>query len=69
MSYKLSVKGFEKISQLQDKYRFRNIFEIGDTAEAIEFLQGLRKVYYEGLNVDEEDIDWIENTLDVLGAY
>ena len=69
MSYKLSVKGLEKISQLQDKYHFQNRFEIVDTTEAIEFLQGLRKVYYEGLNVNEEDIDWIENTLDVLGGY
>lgn len=69
MSYKLSVKGLERISQLQDKYRFQNVFEISDTAEAIEFLQGLRKAYYEGLNVDEEDICWIKNALNVLGAY
>ena len=64
--YTLTPVGFEKISKLQDKYRYQDTFEILETDEAIEFLEGLRQLYYSGLNIDSDDLDWIEEALDIL---
>ena len=62
----LSPLGLRKIVELQNKYKYQNVFEIIEPNEVIDFLEGLRYLYYQGLNIDQEDIDWIENTLDVL---
>lgn len=62
----LSQKGLEKISELQDKYRFQNTVEIIEPEEVIDFLEDLRHAYYYGLNVDDDDIHWMDETLDVL---
>ena len=64
--YTLTPAGFEKIGTLQDKYRYQNTFEIVDTDEAIEFLEGLRHLYFDGLSIDSDDLRWIEDALDVL---
>ncbi len=67
--YTLTPAGFEKIGALQDKYRFQNTFEIEDTDGAIEFLEDLCHSYYTGLNIDPDDLEWIETSIDVLTSY
>lgn len=62
----LSKKGLEKISKLQDKYKFQTTFEIIEPEAVIDFLKDLRQAAFLGLSVEEEDSDWINNTLDVL---
>lgn len=62
----LSSKGLEKISELQDKYRFQNTFVITEPEEVIDFLTSLHHAYYDGLDVDDDDRDWINETLEVL---
>lgn len=62
----LSSKGLEKISKLQDKYRFQITFEIIEPEEVIDFLTNLHHAYYDGLNIDDDDLDWIDKTLEVL---
>lgn len=62
----LSPEGLEKISKLQDKYRFQNTFVITEPEEVIDFLTDLHHAYYNGLNVDNDDVNWIDKTLEVL---
>lgn len=62
----LSSKGLEKMSELQDKYRFQTTFEITEPEKVIDFLTSLQHAYYYGLDVDDDDLDWIDKTLEVL---
>lgn len=62
----LSSKGLEKISELQDKYRFQNTFVITEPEEVIDFLTSLHHAYYNGLDVDHDDMHWIDEALEVL---
>ena len=62
----LSPEGLQKISDLQDKYRFQNTFVITEPEEVIDFLESLHHAYYDGLDVDHDDMEWIDETLEVL---
>ena len=62
----LSPEGLQKISELQDKYRFQNTFVITEPEEVIDFLTSLQHAYYYGLNVDDDDLHWLDETLEVL---
>lgn len=62
----LSQKGLQKISDLQDKYRFQNHVEIQDPEDVLQFLRDLKQAEYLGLNVDTEDSDWVELAIDKL---
>ena len=55
---RLSVKGMEKINAIADKYKFRNHYEI-EQEEMREFCSSLLRCINLGLNVDQEDYEFI----------
>ena len=57
---------FDKINNLQDKYRFQNTFAIEDDEQALDFLRDLKGAYLLGLVIDKEDLDWIDSTIETL---
>lgn len=61
----LSAIGMERLGQIQDKYRFMNAFEL-EQDDVYEFCTRIRDVYYMGLCMDDEDIEFIEKVLDRL---
>ena len=57
---------FDKINNLQDKYRFQNHIVIEDDEEALDFLRNLKGAHKLGLNLDREDLVWIDSTIEML---
>lgn len=67
MACRLTSKGLQRLNEIADKYRFRNIFEITDTDdEAEQFISCFLEAIHLGLNVDKEDREWIENIYEKL---
>jgi hypothetical protein len=67
MAYRLTSKGLQRLNEIADKYRFRNIFEITDIDDEVEqFISYFLEAIHLGLNVDEEDKEWIENIQEKL---
>lgn len=62
----LSKKGLERISELQDKYRFMDKFEIIEPEEVLEFLRNLKEAEYLGLDIDQADSELIDEMLENL---
>lgn len=58
----LNSVGMEKIAQIQDKYKFKNTFEI-EAHEVFDFCNDIKEAYYLGLCIDEEDLEFIEMVL------
>ena len=62
---RLTNTGMERIGQIQDKYRFRNDFEL-EAHDVYDFCNAIRQAYHLGLCMDEEDLEFIEMVLDKL---
>ena len=62
---RLNDKGMERIGQIQDKYRFKNSFEL-EAHDVYDFCNDIIKAYHLGLCMDEEDLEFIEMVLDKL---
>lgn len=52
----------ERINTIADKYRFRNEFEITEV-QVVDFCRGLMQAQYIGLNLDEDDLSFIQGIL------
>lgn len=61
----LNSVGMEKIEQLQDKYKFKDTFEI-EQHEVYDFCSDIMKAYYLGLHINEEDLEFIQMVLEKL---
>lgn len=66
MSARLSQKGLQKISELQDKYHFMTTFEIVDKEDCIEFLENIHQAKFLGLELEKQDDDFVEEALERL---
>lgn len=60
MAVRLNDKGMKKISEIQDKYKFMNTFEL-EQNDIYEFCSNIRQAYYLGLHLDDEDLQFIED--------
>lgn len=61
----LNSVGMEKIEKIQDKYRFKNTFEL-EQHDIYDFCHDIKQAYYLGLNIDKEDLDFIDMVLEKL---
>ena len=61
----LSVKGLDKLNDIANKYRFQNTFEI-EQHEASNFCHALLRCVHIGLNIDEDDKDFIVAVIEAL---
>lgn len=51
-----------KVNEIAEKYRFRNAFEI-EQQEVMDFCRGIMQAQHIGLNLDEEDLEFVQNIL------
>ena len=56
---RLNSAGMERIGQIQDKYRFKNNFEL-EAHDVYDFCKDILKAHYIGLCIDDEDLEFIE---------
>ena len=61
----LNSVGMEKIEKIQDKYRFKNTFEL-EQHDIYDFCHDIKHAYYLGLNIDKEDLDFIDMVLEKI---
>lgn len=61
----LSSAGMNRIEQIQDKYKFRNNFQL-ETHEIYDFCNAIKKAYYLGLCIDKEDLEFIDMILEKI---
>ena len=61
----LTTVGMQRIAEIQNKYKFQNTFEL-ETHDILGFCQDIKKAYYLGLNLDVEDLEFIEMVLEKL---
>ena len=61
----LNSVGMEKIEQIQDKYRFKNTFQL-EQHDIYDFCHDIVEAYYLGLNIDKEDLEFIDMVLEKL---
>jgi len=64
----LSPAGYARIASLQDKYRFQTTYAVEDLDGAQAFVDELLQCVTLGLDVDEEDRQWLEEAQDRLGC-
>lgn len=60
----VSKRVLDRISNLQDKYHYQDTFAVESAEESIDFLEGLLELSCNGLSIEQEDLDWIEETVD-----
>ena len=63
--FRLSVKGMEKLNVIADKYKFRNHYEI-EQEEVCDFCHSLIRCVNLGLNVDQEDYEFITDVINKI---
>ena len=56
---RLTSVGMEKIGQIQDKYRFKNNFEL-EAHDVYDFCKDILEAHNIGLCIDDEDLEFIE---------
>lgn len=61
----LNSVGMARIEQIQDKYKFKNNFQL-ETEEVYDFCNDIKKAYCLGLCIDKEDLEFIEMVLEKL---
>ena len=54
--------GRKRIEQIQDKYKFKNNFQL-EAFEIYDFCHDIKKAYYLGLCIDDEDLEFIDMAL------
>ena len=62
---RLNVKGMEKLNAIADKYKFRNYYEI-EQEEVRDFCNSLIRCVNLGLNVDQEDYEFIIDVINKI---
>lgn len=62
---RLNSAGMERIGQIQDKYRFKNNFEL-EAHDVYDFCNDIMEAYYIGLCIDDEDLEFIEMVLEKI---
>lgn len=63
----LNSVGMEMIGQIQDKYKFKNTFEL-ESHEVYDFCVDIMTAYHLGLCIDEEDLEFIEMVLEKMSS-
>lgn len=61
----LNSNGMKRIALIQDKYKFKNNFEL-EAHDVYNFCNDIKQAYYLGLCIDEEDLEFIELVLEKL---
>lgn len=61
----LNSDGMKRIALIQDKYKFKNNFEL-EAHDVYNFCNDIKQAYYLGLCIDEEDLKFIELVLEKL---
>ena len=61
----LNSVGMERLEQIQDKYKFKNNYQL-EAHDVYEFCNDIRQAYYLGLCIDKEDLEFIETVLDKI---
>lgn len=61
----LNSNGMERIALIQDKYKFKNNFEL-EAHDVYDFCNDIKQAYDLGLCIDEEDLEFIELVLEKL---
>ncbi len=61
----LNSNGMKRITLIQDKYKFKNNFEL-EAHDVYDFCNDIKQAYYLGLCIDEEDLEFIELVLEKL---
>jgi hypothetical protein len=61
----LNSVGMGKIEQIQDKYRFKNNFQL-EQEDIYDFCHDIKQACHLGLNIDKEDLDFIDMVLDKI---
>ena len=61
----LNSVGMKRIEQIQNKYKFKNNFEL-EAHDVYDFCKDIKKAYYLGLCIDEEDLEFIEMVLEKM---
>lgn len=56
------IQVVERINEIADKYKFRNHFEI-ESQEVMDFCRGIMQAQHLGLNLDEEDLEFVQKIL------
>lgn len=52
----------EKVNEISSKYRFCDTFEI-ESQEVLDFCRGIMQAQHIGLNLDNEDLEFIQAVL------
>lgn len=65
MAKVLNETGMARLTEISDKYRFRNFYDL-ESDEVISFCRAFLGAVDLGLNPDEEDVEDIREILDTL---
>ena len=60
----ISKRALDRVSNLQDKYHYQDTFVIESAEESIDFLEGLLELSCNGLSIEQEDLDWINEAVE-----
>ena len=63
---RLNAKGMAKLNEISTKYKFRDDFEL-EQEEVYDFCDAFLRCVNLGLNAEQEDVEFIETTRDVVG--
>jgi hypothetical protein len=61
----LNSVGMDMIEKIQDKYRFKNTFQL-EQHDVYDFCHDIIQAYHLGLHIDEEDLEFIQMVLEKL---
>ena len=61
----LNSVGMARIEQIQNKYKFKNNFQL-EAHDVYDFCNDIKKAYYLGLCIDKEDLAFIEMVLEKM---
>ena len=60
---RLNEKGMNRLGEIQNKYKFMSAFELEDD-DVYEFCHNIMRAYELGLNLDDEDKNFIDMIFD-----
>lgn len=58
----LTSADMELLSDIQDKYRFRDTFQL-EATDVYDFCKSIKEAYYLGLHIEFEDLEFIDRIL------
>ena len=61
----LNSNGMKRIALIQDKYKFKNNFEL-EAHDVYDFCNDIKRAYYLGLCMDKEDLEFVEMVLEKM---